>query len=32
MALGIAGGTSFVVMSWRQRTLGLVTRLQDGGL
>ena len=28
MALGIAGGTSFVLMSWRQHGLGLVMPLQ----
>ena len=31
MALGIAGGTSFVLMSWRQRGLGLVMPLQATG-
>jgi hypothetical protein len=28
MSLGIAGGTSYVLMSWRQGVLGLVTPLQ----
>ena len=30
MALGVAGGMSFVLMSWRQSTLGRVTPLQAG--
>jgi hypothetical protein len=32
MALGIAGGASFVLASWRQRTLGRVTPLRVGVL
>ena len=30
MALGVAGGMSFVLTSWRQRTLGRVTPLHAG--
>jgi len=32
MALGVAGGVSFVFASWRQRTLGRVTPLHAGAM